>query len=185
MGNTARTALAALAGAAVVTAGAVAFAGASAAAGPAPAPAVQAGQVTCVIDSGGYCTVTHGLGEVPEAIVVSPITPDAAYGYLLSTVQDSATATTFRVRAMATQDTPKTSGRIWFSYAAYATASVPGTPTPPVTSDTPTPSTSRTPASDLPTPAPGTSLTPTSDFPAPGTSLEPTPPFPTPAPSSR
>jgi hypothetical protein len=152
MGNTARNALATLAGAAVVTAGAVAFAGASAAAGPAPAPAVQAGQATCVIDSGGYCTVPHGLGEVPEAIVVSPITPGAAYGYLLSTVQDSATATTFRVRAIATQDTPKTSGRIWFSYAAYATAPVPGTPTPTVTSDTP--STSRTPTSDLPAPTP-------------------------------
>ncbi|MEV6447785.1 hypothetical protein [Amycolatopsis sp. NPDC051716] len=179
MGNTARTALAALAGAAAVTAGAVAFAGASAAAGPAPAPAVQAGQATCVIDSGGYCTVSHGLGEVPEAIVVSPITPDAADGYLLSTVQDSATATTFRVRAMATQDTPKTSGRIRFSYAAYAAASVPGTPTPPVTS--------RTPTSDLPTPTstPGTSPTPTSNYPTPGTSLEPTPPFPTSAPSSR
>jgi len=133
MGNKARTALATLAGAAAVTAGAVAFAGASAAAGPSPAPVVQAGQATCVVDGSGYCTVSHSLGVQPEAILVTPITPDAAYGYLLSTVQGSSTATTFRVRAMASQDTPKTYGQIWFSYAAYAAPSVPGTSTPPVT----------------------------------------------------
>ncbi|MDQ7807824.1 hypothetical protein Q5425_29155 [Amycolatopsis sp. A133] len=158
MGNKVRTALA---GAAAVTAGAVAFAGASAAAGQSPAPAVQAGQVTCVTDGSGYCTVSHGLGVVPEAILVSAITPNAANGLLLSTVQGSATPTTFRVRAMASQATPKTNGRISFGYAAYAAAAMPDTPTP----------------TDYPTP------TVTADTPTPGTSPEPTPDFPTPTPS--
>jgi len=162
MGINARTALAALAGAAAVTAGAIAFAGASAAAGPSSAPAVQAGQATCVTDGSGYCTVSHGLGVTPQAIVVSAITPNAAGGYLISTVQGSYTATAFRVRAMAGQDTPKTSGRIWFSYAAYGT-SAPATSTPPVTTWTPP---TDTPSGPAPTgtpsePAPGTTVAPT------------------------
>jgi hypothetical protein len=132
----ARTALAALAGALVVTAGAVAFAGASAAVGPSPAPIVQAAQATCVTDGGGFCTVTHNLGKVPEAIVVSPNTPSQYNGFMLSTVQGSFTATTFQVRAMFSQTAPKTFGQIWFGYAAYAAAVAPPTTTP----STPTPS---------------------------------------------
>ncbi len=171
MGNKARTAVAALAGAAAVTAGAVAFAGASAAAGPSPAPLVQAAMASCVTDSSGYCTVQHYLGLVPEAIIVSPVTPAGASSYLLSTVQTSYTPTTFRVRAMASQTTPKAAGQIWFSYAAYVPVSAQGTPTPTLTytSDTPT----------------YTSADPT---PPPYTVSETTlPPYPssTPAPSSR
>ncbi|EOD70180.1 hypothetical protein [Amycolatopsis vancoresmycina] len=143
-----RTALAALAGAAVVTAGAVAFGGASAADGPAPAPLVQAAQASCLTDGAGLCTVTHGLGKVPEVIVVSPNTPGQFNGFMLNTVQGSYTATTFQVRAMFSQTTPKTFGQIWFSYAAYAAPTAPTTPTtttlPPTTTppSTPTPTSS-------------------------------------------
>ncbi|WP_410613428.1 hypothetical protein [Amycolatopsis sp. lyj-109] len=155
MGNKARTALAALAGAAAVTAGAVAFAGASSAAGPSPAPFVQAAQATCVVDGSGYCTVSHSLGAIPEAILVTPIMPDASYGYLLGTVQGSYTTTTFRVRALTGQDTPKTYSQIWFSYAVYAPPSTPGSSTPPVTSwEPPTDTTTQQ-------PPPSTTVSPT------------------------
>ncbi|WP_328451475.1 hypothetical protein [Amycolatopsis sp. NBC_00438] len=136
MGN---RALAALAGALVVAAGAVAFAGASAAVGPAPAPLVQAAQATCVTDGNGFCTVAHGLGKVPEAIVVSPNTPSAFNAFTLNTVLGSSTATTFQVRAMFGQTTPKTFGQIWFTYAAYGAAATPPTTTsqPPTTTSPP------------------------------------------------
>ncbi len=171
MGNQIRTALAALAGAAVVTAGAAAFAGASAAAGPAPAPIVQAAQATCVTDGGGFCTVSHSLDVVPEAIVVTANTPKTGNGFMLNTVQGSFTATTFQVRAMVTQTTPKTFGQIWFSYAAYAAPTASSTSTPPETATPPAtwtePPTSSTPEPPTPTPP-----TPS------GTSDEPTPTFP-------
>ncbi|WP_318306506.1 hypothetical protein [Amycolatopsis solani] len=129
-----RTALAALGGAAVVAAGAVAFAGASAAVGPSPAPIVQAAQATCVTDGSGFCTVTHGLGKVPEAVVVSADTPGPFNAFMLNTVQGSYTATTFQVRAMFTQTAPKTFGQIWFTYAAYG----PSDPVPTFTFTPPT-----------------------------------------------
>ncbi|MEV4058157.1 hypothetical protein AB0J55_43710 [Amycolatopsis sp. NPDC049688] len=153
-----RTALAALAGAAVVTAGAVAFGGASAAVGPAPAPLVQAAQASCLTDGAGLCTVTHSLGKVPEVIVVSPNTPGQFNGFMLNTVQGSFTATTFQVRAMFSQTTPKTFGQIWFSYAAYAAPTAPTTPTTPMTT-APPPTTSFPPPS---TPTPTPTSTPTS-----------------------
>jgi len=154
-----RTALAALSGALVVTAGAVVFTGVSGAAGPSPVPVVQAAQATCVTDGGGLCTVTHSLGTVPEAIVVSPNTPNPLAGFMLNTVQGSFTANTFKVRAMVSQTTPKASGQIWFSYAAYAaTAAPPTTITPSTTPPTTiTPSITEpptTPQSPTPTPDP-------------------------------
>ncbi|UOZ06318.1 hypothetical protein [Amycolatopsis sp. WQ 127309] len=161
MGNRARIAFAALAGASAVTAGAVVFAGASAAVGPAPAPIVQAAQATCVTDGNGFCTVTHGLGTVPEAVVVSPNTPSAFNAFTLNTVLGSYTATTFQVRAMFTQTTPKTFGQIWFTYAAYGAAATPPTTTPktttppPETTTPPPPTTTTSPRTDTTTPAGG------------------------------
>ncbi|MEU7784882.1 hypothetical protein [Amycolatopsis sp. NPDC049159] len=146
-----RTALAALGGALVVTAGAVAFAGASAAVGPAPAPIVQivqAAQATCVTDGNGFCTVTHALGKVPEAVVVSANTPGPFNAFMLNTVQGSFTATTFQVRAMFTQTAPKTFGQIWFTYAAYGAAAPPPTT---VTTTPTTPPASTTPGMTTPT----------------------------------
>ncbi|SEF32645.1 hypothetical protein SAMN05421837_106361 [Amycolatopsis pretoriensis] len=146
----ARTTVAALAGALVVTAGAVAFAGASSAVGPSPAPIVQAAQATCLTDGTGVCTVTHSLGKVPEAIVVSPNTPSPNNAFTLNTVLGSYTATTFQVRAMFNQTTPKTFGQIWFTYAAYGSPTAP----PPTTTPKTTPQTT--------TPPPPTSSDPTS-----------------------
>lgn len=150
-----RKAFAAFAGALVVTAGAVVFAGASAAVGPSPAPIVQAAQATCVTDGNGICTVTHGLGKVPEAVVVSPNTPSPFNGFVLNTVLGSYTATTFQVRAMFTQTTPKTFGQIWFTYAAYGSPVAPPTTTPkttPPTTTAPPPSTTPTTPPDTTTP---------------------------------
>lgn len=160
MGNKARIALAALAGAAAVTAGAVAFAGASAAAGPSAAPLVQTAQATCTTDDAGYCTVSHGLGVTPGVILLSQIAPEGANGFMLSTVQGSYTATTFRMRVMAFTDMPQILSRVSFGYAAYAPTGAP-TSTPPVTS---TPKTTSTPTR---TPTPSTTLPPTSGFPTP------------------
>ncbi|WP_410634155.1 hypothetical protein [Amycolatopsis sp. cmx-4-83] len=151
-----RTALAALGGALVVTAGAVAFAGASAAVGPAPAPIVQAAQATCVTDGNGFCTVTHTLGKVPEAVVVSANTPGPFNAFMLNTVQGSFTATTFQVRAMFTQTAPKTFGQIWFTYAAYGVEAAP--PTTPTTTAKPPTTTATTPP---PTTTPATEPPPT------------------------
>ncbi|MEQ0561021.1 hypothetical protein ABJI51_18205 [Amycolatopsis sp. NEAU-NG30] len=149
MGRQVRIALAALAGASVVTAGAVVFSDASAAVGPSPAPIVQAAEATCVTDGNGFCTVTHSLGKVPAAILVSPNTPAAFNAFTLNTVQGSYTATTFQVRAMFTQTTPKTFGQIWFTYAAYGAATTPTFPTTPTTPKTTLPPTT---TADTPTP---------------------------------
>lgn len=135
MGIKARSAFAALGGAAVVTVGVIAFAGASNAVGPTPAPSVQAAQATCVTDANGFCTVAHSLGAVPAAIVVSANTPSVFNGFMLNTVLGSYTATSFQVRAMFTQTTPKANGQIWFTYSAYGVAATPPTTTtePPIT----------------------------------------------------
>ncbi|MFE5566262.1 hypothetical protein ACFQ68_14850 [Amycolatopsis japonica] len=70
-------------------------------------------------DGAGMCTVQHALGAVPAVVVVSANTPGQFNAYMLNTVQGSYTATTFKVRAMFDQTTPKVGGAIWFSYAAY------------------------------------------------------------------
>jgi hypothetical protein len=138
MGTQARTALAAVAGAAAVTAGAVAFAGASAAVGPSPAPIVHVEQGSCTTDGNGFCTVTHMLGTLPAAVVVSANTPSPYNGFTLNTVWGTITPTTFQVRAMFTQTTPKAYGQIWFTYAVYG---APGPPPPTTTPPTTTPPT--------------------------------------------
>jgi hypothetical protein len=96
-----------------------------------------------VTDGNGFCTVSHGLGKVPDAIVVSPGTPSAFNAFTLNTVLGSYTATTFQVRAMFGQTTPKTFGQIWFTYAAYGSAAPTSTttlfPPPPTTPTTTTP----------------------------------------------
>lgn len=154
MGVKARTAFAALGGAAVVTVAAITFAGASNAVGPSPAPIVQVAQATCVTDANGFCTVTHSLGTVPAAIVVSANTPSPFNAFVLNTVLGSYTPTTFQVRAMFNQTTPKANGQIWFTYAAYGVAT-----TPPTTTTTPPATTTTTTAPTTTTPAPATSTT--------------------------
>ncbi|RSN39825.1 hypothetical protein DMC64_36445 [Amycolatopsis sp. WAC 04197] len=144
----------AVAGLAVAAAGGTVFAGTSGAVGPSPAPSVQAAETSCVTDGAGMCTVQHTLGAVPAVVVVSANTPGQFNAYMLNTVQGSYTATTFKVRAMFDQTTPKVGGAIWFSYAAYGGA--------PTTSPTPTkpPSSTTTPKPTTPTTQTPTTMPP-------------------------
>ncbi|AUI57311.1 hypothetical protein [Amycolatopsis sp. BJA-103] len=136
----------AAAGLAVAAAAGTVFAGTSGAVGPSPAPSVQAAETSCVTDGAGMCTVPHALGAVPAAVVVSANTPGQFNAYMLNTVQGSYTATTFQVRAMFNQTTPKAGGAIWFSFAAY------GGPVSPPTTPTPTPTAVPTTPTYPPTP---------------------------------
>ncbi|ANN16192.1 hypothetical protein SD37_11440 [Amycolatopsis orientalis] len=155
--KTREKAVLAVAGLAIAAAGGTVFAGTSGAVGPSPAPLVQAAETSCVTDGAGMCTVQHGLGVVPAVVVVSANTPGQFNAYMLNTVQGSYTATTFQVRAMFNQTTPKAGGSIWFSYAAYGGAPVTPTPTP---TKTPTP-TIPPPTTVAPTPTTTPTMTPT------------------------
>lgn len=152
-------------GLAVAAATGTMFAGTSGAVGPSPAPLVQAAEVSCVTDGAGMCTVRHALGAVPAVVVVSANTPGQFNAYMLNTVQGSYTATTFQVRAMFNQTTPKVGGSIWFSYAAYG-----GQVSPPTT---PTKTTLPPTTPTVPTTTPTTTTTPSSDPPGPGTTSSP------------
>ncbi|MER6666328.1 hypothetical protein ABT256_17435 [Amycolatopsis japonica] len=157
----------AVAGLAVAAAGGTVFAGTSGAVGPSPAPSVQAAETSCVTDGAGMCTVQHALGAVPSVVVVSANTPGQFNAYMLNTVQGSYTATTFKVRAMFDQTTPKVGGAIWFSYAAYGGAPVTTTQLPP---STPMPTKTTTPTTTPPTttPPPPTTSAETSGAPGGG-----------------
>lgn len=111
---------------------------------------------SCNTDGAGRCTVSHKLGVTPDAILVSTNTPGNNNAYMLNTVQGSFTPTTFTVRAMFNQTTPKTNGTIWFTYYAY-TAGV--TPPPSSTTATP-PSTTMPPTSATPPATSSTATTP-------------------------
>ncbi|OXM48427.1 hypothetical protein CFP71_32175 [Amycolatopsis thailandensis] len=161
----------AVAGLAVAAAGGTVFAGTSDAVGPSPAPSVQAAEASCVTDGAGMCTVQHALGAVPVVVVVSANTPGQFNAYMLNTVQGSYTATTFQVRAMFNQTTPKVGGAIWFSYAAYGGQVSPPTTTqtsltPPLTTSAPPRPTTTTPA-----PTPPASSEPPSTPPGGGSGL--------------
>ncbi|EME57181.1 hypothetical protein [Amycolatopsis decaplanina] len=153
----------AVAGLAVAAAGATVFAGTSGAVGPSPAPSVQAAETSCVTDGAGMCTVRHALGTVPAVVVVSANTPGQFNAYMLNTVQGSYTATTFQVRAMFDQTTPKVGGAIWFSFAAYGGAAVSTTPKLPSTT---LPPTTPTPTAPTPTTTAVPTTMPTSTTPA-------------------
>ncbi|OLZ47244.1 hypothetical protein [Amycolatopsis keratiniphila] len=152
----------AVAGLAVAAAGGTVFAGTSGAVGPSPAPSVQAAETSCVTDGAGMCTVQHALGAIPAVVVVSANTPGQFNGYMLNTVQGSYTATTFKVRAMFDQTTPKVGGAIWFSYAAYGGVTATTSPTPtklPTTQTTPSATRPPTTTQQPTTTPPGTTTT--------------------------
>lgn len=122
-------------------------------------PRFEFKQASCTTDAKGECTVSHTLGVVPSTVVVSANTPGSYNAFMLNTIRDSFTASTFKVRAMFSQSQPKANGTIWFSYAAYAAgAAVPPPPPPPSSSTvppvtTPPPSSSTVPPPST-TPAP-------------------------------
>jgi hypothetical protein len=128
-------------------------------------PKTETRLVSCTTNSNGVCTVKHTLGVVPAAILVTPNIPSGNYGYMLNTVQNSFTATDFKVRAMFSQSSAKTNGTIWFSYQAYAPGVTPPpppsttTPVPPPTTSTTVPSTTTTPVPTSTTPVPTTTTT--------------------------
>lgn len=77
--------------------------GRAVAAGPDPAPRVQASTFTCTTDAGGYCTVGHGLGALPDSVVVtlgSPVAGQPNLPYQLAVVDKS--PSTFKIRALTT-----------------------------------------------------------------------------------
>lgn len=117
------------------------------AAGPSPAPRIASGAVSCNLDSGGFCTVQHTLGVKPESVTVSPDTPGNFNAFVLNTVNGSYTESTFRVRAMFNQTTPKAGGTIWFTYVATA-AATPVTPSPTTSSSSITPAPPSSPTVD-------------------------------------
>jgi hypothetical protein len=149
-----------------------------------PSDAHQAGVVseptsvgrveTCTLDAQSGCTVTHGFGVEPLAIVVTNGTPA-----LVGVNPESITDTTYRVvfrRANGYPFRPGTVARFNAHYdlpagssptTATPTASPTPTPTPeptPTPSPTPTPEPTPTPtptATPTPTPTPTTSPTPT------------------------
>jgi hypothetical protein len=140
---------------------ALAAIGVTSATGPDPTPLTQALQRTCTTDASGYCTVTHTLGAVPEAVVVTPVISAGWLDYHLSVVTGSATATSVRVRAMRTDTSPRANLPITFSLVVYGSAPAPTTTVPPTTTTavpTTTPPVTTTtvtppPPSGFPTPA--------------------------------
>ncbi|SFW76020.1 hypothetical protein [Amycolatopsis australiensis] len=83
---------------------------------------------------------------------MSANTPAAYNGFMLNTVLASYTATTFQVRAMFTETSPKAFGQVWFTYGAPAA--------PPTTS--------------IVVPAPTTTAPPMSTWTTPATTADPT-----------
>src|SRR5690242_13556571 len=59
---------------------------------------VDAGTVTCVTNSAGYCTITHALGVVPTAIIASVNLPNSGAVIASQINTDQFTANSFRVR---------------------------------------------------------------------------------------
>lgn len=76
------------------------------AAGPDPAPKIQITTFSCTTNASGYCTVGHGLGELPDAVLVTLGSPSGGapnLPYQLA-VTDK-TASSFTVRALTTVGT--------------------------------------------------------------------------------
>ncbi|WP_370949888.1 hypothetical protein AB5J62_20415 [Amycolatopsis sp. cg5] len=152
--NVTRKAMVAAGGAAV--AAATVFAAVSTAAGPTPAPLTQAAEGSCTTDAAGVCDVSHLLGAVPVAVVVTPVIGAGDEAYSLSVVRGSYTQTAFEVRAMTGKRAPYAHREIVFSYAAYANAPTPPTSsktTPVTTSSKPTSPTPSMPSSSAPNPS--------------------------------
>lgn len=115
----------------VATLGLMSFASAI---GPNPAPSIEALTRSCTTDSLGYCTVSHSLGVVPDAV---DLTPKVATGvtpyYTLSGVSTGLTTTTVKVRAMTSSTASLNNKAITFWMVVY------GVVTPPTTTTTPPP----------------------------------------------
>lgn len=125
---------------------------------PRAVTASPGGHTFCLVNSSGFCTVTHNLGGQPAGVVVT----SDRIGQLGTT--DQFTPTTFRVRWWWHNGSLFATGtRIDFSWVpAGVPDPVPPTTTPP-TSATPT----TTPTTVSPTPTPTPTVTPTEPGPSP------------------
>jgi hypothetical protein len=133
---------------------------------PEHAAEVDAGQATCTTDINGYCTIRHGLGQVPARVMVTLDVPKTGLDPLPDQLAtDEYRTDTFRLRAASRVGAYY--GEITVSYVAYA--SYEPTPSPTITASAPDPTT-------VPLPLP-TSQNSTPPFPPrPGTFLTWTPP---------
>jgi len=121
-----------------------------------PVSVTASGTATCTTDAGGYCTINHDLGRVPNSVVVTIQAGGVganAYAF---------TATTFKFHAYAANGSSVSSKPVTFSWIATGTGSTPTTP--PTTSPTTTPPTTQ-PTTTPPTTEP-TSIPPTTTPPA-------------------
>jgi hypothetical protein len=112
---------------------------------------------TCTTNSTGYCTVTHSLGVVPDAVTVSPVT-----SAIVSV--DQVTATNFRVRfakSIASSGSVTAWASTAFSFYAHFDWVEPAAPSPSAsaTSSPPPPPAAWPDATNTGVPA-GTTLTP-------------------------
>lgn len=127
---------------------------------------------SCQVDAQSYCTITHGLGVKPSAVIVQP----ALIGQLATIDPNTTTATTYRVRfwwhngtTFSTGTTIRFTAHYDFTPAASPppTTSLPSTTTPPAsTPPVSTPPASTPPASTPPASTPPASTPPTTPPPA-------------------
>lgn len=101
----------------------------SSAVGPDPQPRVEARTVECVTDTVGVCTVPHGLGVVPSAVLLTPTVPAGQPAYGLSTVDGSVSDAVVGVRASWSAGHLVASTLIRFSMSVFGGA----LPVPPTT----------------------------------------------------
>jgi Glycosyl hydrolase family 12 len=107
---------------------------------------------TCVVDTAGGCTVAHGFGVVPSAVLIQP---SGAQGFTQAVVNPSnVNDTTYRVVFFRSRTSPFPAGTVMRYFAHYDFAAVTTPPTTPVTSPPTTLST--TPSQTPPTTPPST-----------------------------
>lgn len=130
-------------------------------------PRMVTGTGSCTTDVNGVCTLTHSLGVVPDAVVVSANTPGAFNAFIVNTVQGSFTDKTFKVRAMFSQAKPKAFGTIWVAWIASVGMGLPPATTQPPPPTTSAPSTTP-PTTTMPPPSttPPATTTPATTTPA-------------------
>ncbi|MEV4510237.1 hypothetical protein AB0K00_14880 [Dactylosporangium sp. NPDC049525] len=77
---------------------------------------------SCTTDSLGYCTVPHGLGRTPAAVLATVSSPNSGPRIASQIDTDQFTAGTFRVRVGTPTGDAFSSGAVTFSYAAFVGA---------------------------------------------------------------
>lgn len=121
------------------------------------------GTSTCVTNSGGYCTINHGLSRPPEGAIVTPVEP-----YRGHFSWDQATSASFRVHVQRPFQDRAYVGKVVFSWRVWA-APDPGPTTEPPTTDPATTTPAPTTSEPAPTTPAATTEPPATTEPAPTT----------------